>query len=77
MIILNIILAIIAFYILTGWEKAEKEMKKNKKTKSTRKQPYSEEEMNRYGLEEWQKELIRQGRFAPWDSKRKAQVIQD
>lgn len=34
--------------------------------------PYSEEEMDDYSLEEWQKDLVRQGRYAPWSFKKKS-----
>lgn len=34
--------------------------------------PYSEEKMDNYFLEEWQKELVREGRFAPWSFKKKS-----
>lgn len=34
--------------------------------------PYSEEEMDYYCLEEWQKDLVREGRFAPWSFQKKS-----
>ena len=33
---------------------------------------YSEEEMDYYCLEEWQKDLVREGRFAPWSFQKKS-----
>lgn len=34
--------------------------------------PYFEEEMDYYCLEEWQKDLVREGRFAPWSFQKKS-----
>lgn len=49
-----------------------KEKPKNDKPKKVNHSPYSEEEMDKWFLEEWQKDLVRQGRFAPWSFKKKS-----
>lgn len=45
---------------------------KNDKPKKVNHSPYSEEEMDEYSLEEWQKDLVREGRYAPWSFKKKS-----
>lgn len=44
----------------------------DEKTKKKNISPYSEEEMDEYSLEEWQKDLVREGRYAPWSFKKKS-----
>ena len=40
----------------------------NKKdNKSINKSPYSEQEMDYYGLDDFEKDLVRKGEYAPWD----------
>ena len=46
-----------AFGLLSFMEEQQKES--NSK--------YTEEELNNYGLEEWQKDLVRKGKYEPWD----------
>jgi len=41
----------------------DKENKKKKENNSI----YTEEELDNYGLEEWEKEEVRQGNFDPWN----------
>lgn len=80
MTILYLICAGIVFLLLTantgsrnGVDDENFETSKNvKKTKKKNISPYSEEEMDNYFLEEWQKELVREGRFAPWSFKKKS-----
>lgn len=82
MFIVYIVIGYIAYKILIGWEKLEKENKEKLKKKEKnsffserpkkRTQWYSEEEMDKYFLKEWQKELVREGRFAPWSFKKKS-----
>ena len=75
MFIVYIVLAYIAYKILTGFEEAEKEYDKKHKVSKKQKnktQWYSEEEIDKYFLEEWQKKLVREGRFAPWSFKKKS-----
>ena len=49
-----------------------KEKPKDDKPKKENHSPYSEEEMDKWFLREWQKDLVRQGRFAPWSFKKKS-----
>lgn len=80
MTILYLICAGIAFLLLTantgssnGVDNENFVASKNeKKPKKKNISPYSEEEMDKYYLEEWQKELVREGRFAPWSFKKKS-----
>lgn len=80
MTILYLICAGIAFLLLTantgssnGVDNENFVASKNeKKPKKKNISPYSEEEMDKYFLEEWQKELVREGRFAPWSFKKKS-----
>lgn len=80
MTILYLICAGIVFLLLTantgssnGVDDENFETNKNvKKPKKKNISPYSEEEMDNYFLEEWQKELVREGRFAPWSFKKKS-----
>lgn len=80
MTILYLICAGIAFLLLTvntgssnGVDDKNFETIKNeKKTKKKNISPYSEEEMDKHFLEEWQKDLVREGRFAPWSFKKKS-----
>ena len=39
----------------------------NKENKPVNKSPYSEKEMDYYGLDEFEKDLVRKGQYAPWD----------
>ncbi len=48
--------------------KKEKPKKKNIST-------YSEEGMDKYYLEEWQKDLVKEGRFAPWSFKKNQLIV--
>lgn len=80
MTILYLICAGIAFLLLTantgssnGVDNENFVASKNeKKPKKKNISPYSEEEMDKYYLEEWQKDLVREGRFAPWSFKKKS-----
>ena len=80
MTILYLICAGIAFLLLiantgssNGVDDENFETSKNeKKTKKKNISPYSEEEMDNYFLEEWQKELVREGRFASWSFRKKS-----
>lgn len=49
-----------------------KQEPKEEKPKKKNISPYSEEDMDKYYLEEWQKDLVREGRFAPWSFKKKS-----
>lgn len=80
MTILYLICAGIAFLLLTANtgssngvdDKNFETIKNEKKTKKKNISPYSEEEMDKHFLEEWQKDLVREGRFAPWSFKKKS-----
>jgi hypothetical protein len=79
MTILYLICAGIVFLLLTantgssnGVDDENFETSKNEKKKEKEYIPYSEEKMDNYFLEEWQKELVREGRFAPWSFKKKS-----
>ncbi len=80
MTILYLICAGIAFLLLTTNtgssngvdDKNFETIKNEKKTKKKNISPYSEEEMDKHFLEEWQKDLVREGRFAPWSFKKKS-----
>ena len=39
----------------------------NKENTPVNKSPYSEKEMDYYGLDEFEKDLVRKGQYAPWD----------
>ena len=71
MTIIIFIVFLIFCYIFRDSYKNKPEPKKEK-TKKKNISPYSEEEMDNYFLEEWQKELVREGRFAPWSFKKKS-----
>lgn len=80
MTILYLICAGIAFLLLTTNtgssngvdDKNFETIKNEKKTKKKNISPYSEEKMDKHFLEEWQKDLVREGRFAPWSFKKKS-----
>lgn len=42
-------------------------MEENENINSKRKNDKLEKQMNNYALEEWQKKLVREGKFDPWD----------
>ena len=72
MTILQLIVGVICFALLGGFKDLKKPSKRSNTRKVIKKQPYSEEEMDLYNLEEWQRKLVREGRYAPWGFKKKS-----
>lgn len=59
-------------YLTIDNKKVDKKSTKKENKPKKNVSPYSEELMDKYYLKEWQKDLVRQGRFAPWSFKKKS-----